>query len=90
MRRENYYFDNNLVINKLFIKNFLFLDFFFLADVYSTLARTTSPTHQPHLVTNQARSNSPGSFIGDIIESPEQEKVWKSLFFSIYFIPLFF
>jgi hypothetical protein len=45
------------------------------ADVYSTLARTTSPTH---LVKSSARSNSPGSLIADIIESPEQEKVSKS------------
>jgi len=44
------------------------------ADVYSTLARTTSPTNPTHIATNLVRSNSPGSLIGDIIESPEQEK----------------
>lgn len=41
---------------------------FTLADVYSTLARTTSPT-------NPKRSTSPGSIINNITESPEQEKV---------------
>jgi len=48
------------------------------ADVYATLARTTSPinrdNNQARLTTNQIRSASPGSLIGDIIESPEQEK----------------
>jgi hypothetical protein len=44
------------------------------ADVYSTLARTTPPTNQTNLVTNLIRSNSPGSLIGGIVESPEQEK----------------
>jgi len=45
------------------------------ADVYSTLARTTSLTNPTPIATNPVRSNSPGSLIGDdIIESPEQEK----------------
>ena len=38
-----------------------------LAEMYSTLARTASPTHLGR--------NSPGSFIADVIESPEHEKV---------------
>lgn len=50
-----------------------------LADVYSTLVRTASPAsreqHQTHAVPNQRRTNSPGSTIDNIMESPEQEKV---------------
>lgn len=67
----------------------------YLADVYSTLVRTASPTNQTHsgmkenesegekhrficLAGKLVRSNSPGSLIGDIIESPEPEKVGQS------------
>ena len=65
-----------------------------VADVYSTLVRTASPTNQTHLgmeenenerekdrftclASKPNRSNSPGSLIGDIIESPEPEKVGR-------------
>lgn len=50
------------------------------ADVYSTLARTTSSpaTNQINLVKSSARSNSPGSIIDDIVENPETEKSEES------------
>ena len=55
------------------------MHFIHLADVYATLARTASPAnrdqHQTNAASIQRRTDSLGSAIDNIMESPEQEKV---------------
>ncbi|CAF0952575.1 unnamed protein product [Adineta ricciae] len=57
------------------------------ADVYATLTRTVSPAsrnqHQTNAAPNQRRTDSPGSAIDNIMESPEQEKSEDSSSFSL-------
>lgn len=57
----------------------LYCFFFFIADIYTTTIRTPSPGNRVEFFIdtqqNSKRSASPSSFIGDIMENPEQEKV---------------
>jgi hypothetical protein len=67
------------------------LSIFRIAEVYPTTHRTPSPGKRvDFFIDNQQNSKqsaSPGSFIDDIIESPEQEKVIiLSLYSSSYIL----
>ncbi|CAF1014534.1 unnamed protein product [Adineta ricciae] len=57
------------------------------ADVYATMARTVSPAnrdqYQTNAAPNQRRTDSSGSAIDNIMESPEQEKSEDSSSFSL-------